>query len=87
MGLLVSPVVASVLPTALGTRIASFIVGEADRWEAGMALMRNARPQNWKTLLWKDKVDQTNIDRLNECQRNANKENISEQCTINIKPE
>jgi Family of unknown function (DUF6118) len=87
VGVLVSPVVASVLPTALGTRIASFIVGEADRWESGIAMMKNARPQNWKNILWEDKIVQANLDRLNECQGNANKKNVPEQCIISVKPD
>jgi hypothetical protein len=35
--------------------------------------MKNARPQNWKNIIWEDKIVQENIDRMKMCQENANK--------------
>lgn len=38
-GLGLSPVLAYLLPSSVGTRVASFIVGGADRWDSGLAMM------------------------------------------------
>nr|WP_288144858.1 DUF6118 family protein [Acidomonas methanolica] len=86
-GLAIAAPLFRVIPWGVNLGIASFIVGETDRWESGIALMKNARPQNWKIILWEDKVVQANIDRLNACQESVNKSNATESCTIRINPQ
>ena len=49
LGLLISPVIARVLPFGLDGEIAAFIM-QADRWNAGNALMKAQDPQAWNVL-------------------------------------
>ncbi|WP_250697618.1 DUF6118 family protein, partial [Acetobacter pasteurianus] len=37
-------------------RVASFIVGGQDRWESGAAMMRDARPEQWNSFMWEDRL-------------------------------
>jgi hypothetical protein len=50
VGLIVSPLIASVLPFELNTRVAALVMRE-DRWAAGGELMKAANPAGWAHLI------------------------------------
>ena len=49
VGLLISPFLARLLPFGFDGRVAAFIM-QADRWNAGAALMQAQSPQGWRDL-------------------------------------
>ncbi len=48
-GIIVSPLLARLLPFGIDGRIAAMIMG-ADRWNAGAALMAAQRPEAWRNI-------------------------------------
>ena len=77
VGFGVSPVLASLLPSSVGTRVASFIVGEADRWHSGSMMMALDNPEGWQQVLQASQLVAANRNRIAACQKVAQK-----TCTI-----
>ena len=67
VGFGVSPVLASLLPSSVGTRVASFIVGEADRWHSGSMMMAIDNPEGWQQVLQASQLVAANRDRISSC--------------------
>jgi hypothetical protein len=85
VGLGVSPVLASLLPSSVGTRVASFIVGEEDRWHSGSMMMAIDNPQGWQQVLQASQLVAANRDRIAACQKAASSlEQGQKNCLITV---
>jgi hypothetical protein len=83
VGLVLSPLVASLLPFGLNTRVASLVMRE-DRWDAGTALMQAASPSDWGRLIDSAHLVRLNDDVLRACREAAAKAKKAERCTITV---
>lgn len=83
VGLLVSPIVASVLPFGLNTRVAALVMRE-DRWTAGGALMRAANPVGWDRLVADIQLADDNRDALDACRTTAVESGKAQRCTVTL---
>jgi Family of unknown function (DUF6118) len=81
LGLLISPAIARVLPFGLDGRIAAFIM-QADRWDAGNALMKAQDPQAWNVLMAAGKLTVDNSTALGVCREAAAKTKKEQHCTL-----
>lgn len=85
VGFGVSPVLASLLPSSVGTRVASFIVGEADRWHSGSMMMALDNPEGWQQVLQASQLIAANRDRIVACQKAASdQEKTQKSCIITV---
>ncbi|MDN7351274.1 DUF6118 family protein [Acetobacter senegalensis] len=85
VGIGLSPVLAYLLPSSVGTRVASFIVGEKDRWNSGAMMMAIDSPAGWQHVLKANKLVEDNKDRILACQKQiADNVRKNKYCTINI---
>lgn len=84
VGLLVSPVVASLLPTGAGTRVASFIVGGKDRWESGSMMMQADSPEAWQNVQWDLQLIQENQPKIRDCRIEAEQKKGNVMCYLKI---
>ncbi|MGG6430871.1 DUF6118 family protein [Acetobacter ghanensis] len=68
-------------------RVASFIVGEQDRWKSGMLMMRDARPDQWNSFMWEDRLVHDNQPKIRDCRLATAQDGQAKSCTITIKPD
>ncbi|MFT8370962.1 MULTISPECIES: DUF6118 family protein [Acetobacter] len=68
-------------------RVASFIVGGQNRWVSGMAMMRDARPDQWNSFMWEDRLVQDNQPKIRDCRIAATQAGQPKACVIMIKPD
>ena len=88
VGLGVSPVLASLLPSSVGTRVASFIVGESDRWHSGSMMMAIDNPEGWQQVLQANQLAAANRDRIAACQKaETGQEKTQKPCIITVPSE
>jgi hypothetical protein len=59
---------------------------QADRWDAGSALMRAASPQGWQNLVAASALVRANQAVITACQQAANNDGKNHPCTIIVKP-
>jgi hypothetical protein len=85
VGLLLSPVVASVAPFGLNTRVAALVMRE-DRWTAGGELMRAANPAGWTRVVADTRLADDNRDALKACQAAAVASGKTQRCTVMVEP-
>lgn len=85
VGLLLSPMVASVLPFGLNTRVAALVMRE-DRWTAGVALMRAANPAGWGRVVADTRLADDNQDALDACRAQAAESEKTQRCTVMVAP-
>jgi hypothetical protein len=83
LGLLISPVVARVLPFGGDGHVAAFIM-RADRWNAGGALMEAQDPQAWRSLSDAIKLTGDNQAALAACREAAVKTKKEQHCAVVI---
>ncbi|MDT8873515.1 DUF6118 family protein [Komagataeibacter rhaeticus] len=69
VGIGLSPVLAYLLPSSIGTRVASFIVGEKDRWNSGAMMMAVSNPEGWQRVREDSQLVEANRDRITACQK------------------
>jgi len=81
LGLLISPMLARVLPFGGDGHVAAFIM-RADRWNAGGALMEAQDPQAWRTLSDAVKLTGENQAALMACREAAAKMKKEQHCSI-----
>ena len=81
LGLLVSPVFARWLPFGLDGQVAAFIM-QADRWNAGAALMQAQSPQGWRDLESAAELLTPNKAALAACRDAAVKTRREQHCAI-----
>jgi hypothetical protein len=81
--LFASPVLLGELPFGWNTNAAATVM-QADRWDAGSALMQAASPQGWRDLVAASNLVRANQDALAACQQIANNEGKNHRCTIDV---
>lgn len=87
LGLFGSPYLARELPFGWSDRVAA-IVMDADRWDAGIALMQAAHPNRWNGLVTPWKLingDPANAKAVAACQAQARKSGRPQVCRIFVK--
>jgi hypothetical protein len=82
-GLILSPLIAGVLPFGLDGRVAALILKE-DRWDAGMALMRAGNPDGWRALVDASNLARTNSDALSACREAAAQAKKEQRCVVTV---
>jgi hypothetical protein len=83
VGLLVSPFVAGVLPFGGDSAVAAVIMN-ADRWNAGIALMQAGSPDGWRGLADASNLVRVNQEALAACREAAAKAKKEQRCTITV---
>ena len=83
VGLLVSPFVAGVLPFGGDSAVAAVIM-QADRWNAGIALMQAGSPDGWRSLADASNLVRVNQEALAACREAADKAKKEQRCTITV---
>jgi hypothetical protein len=58
---------------------------QADRWDAGSALMQAASPLGWQNLVAASDLVRANQDAIASCQKAANNDGKDHRCTILVK--
>jgi hypothetical protein len=81
LGLLISPMFARVLPFGWDGQVAAFIMN-ADRWDAGSALMKAQSPEAWNVLMAAGKLTADNSAALGACREVAAKLKKEQHCSI-----
>jgi hypothetical protein len=84
--LFASPVLLGELPFGWNTNAAATVM-QADRWDAGSALMQAASPQGWQDLVAASTLLQANQATLRACQQAAENESKDQRCIITVKGE
>lgn len=82
--LLASPVLLGELPFGWNTNAAATVM-QADRWDAGGALMQAANAQGWNDLVAASALVRANQDALAACQQAADNDGKDRRCTIVVK--
>jgi hypothetical protein len=59
----------------------------ADEWDAGIALMKDANPQGWALFAADGNLVSANRDKVTACQDAANKAKKEERCAITVQPQ
>jgi hypothetical protein len=81
LGLLISPMFARVLPFGWDGHMAAFIMN-ADRWDAGSALMKAQSPEAWNVLMAAGKLTADNSAALGACRDAAARTKKEQHCSI-----
>jgi len=68
-------------------RMATRMVGEATRWDAGAELMQSDRPQAWDALLQAADIQRDNRDAIDACRKTAATSQQPVRCTVRIRSE
>lgn len=84
VGLILSPLIAGVLPFGLDTRVAALVM-RTDRWNAGEVLLQAANPSGWRNLVDSANLVQANQDVLAAC-REAAAKGKAQRCAIKVSP-
>ncbi|NHN93589.1 DUF6118 family protein [Acetobacter sicerae] len=88
VGIGLSPVLAYLLPSSIGTRVASFIVGEKDRWNSGAMMMAVSNPEGWQRVREDSQLVEANRDRITTCQKAVSgQEKTQKSCVITVPAE
>lgn len=81
LGLILSPFLGRLLPFGLDGQIAVFIM-QADRWNAGAALMQAQSPEAWRALIDAGKLTTANSAVIGACQAAATKAKKEQRCAV-----
>jgi Family of unknown function (DUF6118) len=81
VGLLMSPILARLLPLGLDGRVAAVIM-RGDRWDAGSDLMEAGNPEAWKDLMAALDLSKANREALTVCRDAAAKTKKEQHCTV-----
>jgi chorismate mutase len=81
VGLLLSPVVARLLPFGWDVAVATSIL-HTDRWNAAIALMKSTNPEGWATLASEMNLVEPNHAALTSCREAAARLKKSQSCAI-----
>ncbi len=84
-GLLSSPLLASLLPFNLDTRIAGAMIA-SDRWRAGARLMQVDNPTAWEAVERATALWQLNRDAIDACELAAGKSRSIQKCIVSVTP-
>jgi len=83
-GVLLTLFLPRVLPGSVDMAVAS-IAMNADRWNAGSALMQSGSPTGWRGLADASNLVRANTDALTRCAEAAAKAKKDQSCTITVK--
>jgi hypothetical protein len=83
IGLILSPLVATILPFGLNTRVAALIMRE-DRWAAGADLMKAGNPARWARLSADAQLVSDNREVLDACRAAAARTGKAQRCTMPV---
>lgn len=83
VGLIVSPVIASLLPFGLNTRVAALVMRD-DRWTAGGELMRSGNPQAWAHYVADRKLADDNREAIDACRTALARTGKSQRCVVTL---
>ncbi len=86
VGLILSPVLAGLLPFGLDGRVAASIMG-GNRWDAGAALMQAGSPQGWQSITNATELVKANQAALQACSEAAVKARKAQPCTLTVAPQ
>ena len=78
-----SPFVASVLPFGGDSAVAAVIM-QADRWNAGIALMQAGSPDGWRGVADASDLVRVNQEALAACREAAARAKKEQRCTITV---
>lgn len=81
-GLVLFPVIASVAPG--GSYLAAFATGNADRWNAGSALMYAADPEGARNLVYTSTIMRENAEAIRACRDAARQAGTAQTCEISV---
>lgn len=81
VGLLVSPIIAGLLPFGLNARVAALVMRE-DRWTAGAALMRAVNPVGWAQLSADTQLVSDNRQAVDACRAAAARTGKLQHCQV-----
>jgi hypothetical protein len=82
-GLVMSPLLISLLPWGGDTAMAAWIVdGSMNRWRAGEALMSAGDPQSWNNLVASEQLVSANDKAVAQCRVAAAKEKKAQRCVL-----
>lgn len=82
-GVLLTLFLPRVLPGSMDMAVAS-IAMNADRWNAGIALMQSGSPAGWRGLADASNLVRANTDTLTRCAEAAAKAKKDQDCTITV---
>lgn len=85
VGLVLAPLIASVLPFGLNTRAAALVMRE-DRWTAGEDLMKAGNPAAWARLDADTGLIAENREAVDACRTTATKTGKPQRCSLNLPP-
>lgn len=85
LGLLLSPIIASVAPFGLNTRVAALVMRE-DRWTAGGELMRGANPGGWDRVVADARLADESREALEACRAAAVESGKTQRCAVMVAP-
>lgn len=85
VGLVLSPMIVSLLPVSLSSHIAAFLVGTG-RWEAGWILMHEANPPGLTGLAQANALVTSNAVALKACWAAADKTRHEQRCQVTVLP-
>ena len=86
MGLIVFPFLARALPFGLNSYVASTVMG-ANRWDAGIELMKAGNFNGWTQLTTDTNLIASNREKIVACRVAAVKSKQEERCMISVPPE
>jgi hypothetical protein len=67
-------------------RMATRMVGEGTRWDAGARLMQSDSAEAWSALAQAADIQRDNRDAIDACRKNAATSQQSVRCTVRIRP-
>ena len=85
VGLLLSPIVAGVLPFGLNGRVAALVMRE-DQWTAGSDLMRRDNPQAWNRFSTDAAAMHDNREAIDACRAALVRTGKSQRCVVTLTP-
>jgi hypothetical protein len=85
VGLLLSPIIAGLLPFGLNARVAALVMRE-DQWAAGGALMRAANPQGWDRFIADTQFASDNRETIDSCRAMVARTGKAQRCALTLAP-
>ena len=83
VGFGVFPVVMRTMPFGINSAMAAVIM-HADRWDAGIALMKDGNPDGWARLTADANLVSANRDKITDCRTAAAEAKKEQRCTITV---
>lgn len=79
-GFILFPLIAALAPG--GSYLAALAAGQADRWQAGGALMQEASPEGWREFVAAVILARANAEAIRTCREAAMKAGKEQKCAI-----